>query len=440
MKLTLTLLLATLASANTNRTVNNVASCRTERQDPNERLIALSESQSCWLTDAEIRNLHQHNTGFVDATNGEWNELGRLGLERTSLRLDAKGMYYTKSLWPLQSIHTTIVYPDGPAFPSVVEAATAKVQPKDLKDLLTTFVTKFTTRHKTSAEGLASAQWLYDQAATLSSSHGRSDIKTSVKKFDHGWGQFSIILRLDPVATPKNQDLLILGAHQDSINQRGGTAAPGADDDASGVVTNLVGLQYLLATPEWVPTRPIEYHFYSAEETGLQGSTQIALQYAKEKVDVYAMLQYDMTGWNRGGTKVISFTDDYTTLPLTLLLESYVGAYLTTKASRNTCGYGCSDHAPWFKAGYPTVYPFEEDGDINPNIHSAKDTIETLDFDHMAEFTRLSVAFVVELSQSTDVPPTTDAPSDDEPTDEPTNDEPTDDEPTSDDDPTTEVP
>ncbi|KAF0682426.1 Aste57867_25439 [Aphanomyces stellatus] len=388
MKLTLTLLLATLASANTNRTVNNVASCRTERQDPNERLIALSESQSCWLTDAEIRNLHQHNTGFVDATNGEWNELGRLGLERTSLRLHAK------------------VFPKGPAFPSIVKVATAKVQPKDLKALLMTFVTKFTTRHKKTAEGLASAQWLFEQAAALSSSHGRSDIKTSVKKFDHGWGQFSIILRLDPVATPKNQDLLILGAHQDSISQRSSKAAPGADDDASGVVTNLVGLQYLLATPEWVPTRPIEYHFYSAEETGLQGSTQIALQYAREKVDVYAMLQYDMTGWNRGGTKVISFTDDYTTLPLTLLLESYVGAYLTTKASRNTCGYGCSDHVPWFKAGYPTVYPFEEDGDINPNIHTTKDTIATLDFNHMAEFTRLSVAFVVELSQGgrTNVP------------------------------------
>ncbi|RHY19137.1 hypothetical protein DYB32_010283 [Aphanomyces invadans] len=290
-----------------------------------------------------------------------------------------------------------LAYPTTPAFQTVVKAINAKVNPNDLKTLLTTFVTKFTTRHKTSVQGLASSMWLYDQAVALSNAHGRNDVTTSVKKYDHGWGQVSVIFRVDPVKPAVNKDLLILGAHQDSINQRGGQAAPGADDDGSGTVTIFTALKYLLSSPQWVPTRPIEFQWYSAEETGLQGSKQIAAAYAKAKVDVYAMYQNDMTGWHRGGTKVISFTDDYTTLPLTKFLESCVTTYLTTKVSHNTCGYGCSDHASWFNAGYPTVYPFEEDGAINPNVH---DTIATLDFSHMAEFTRLAVAFVVELSQA----------------------------------------
>ncbi|KAF0700870.1 Aste57867_8622 [Aphanomyces stellatus] len=263
-------------------------------------------------------------------------ELGRLGLERTSLRLDAKA------------------FPTSPAYPSVVKAVTAKVQPQDLKSLMTWFVIKFTTRHKTSAE------------------------------VEHGWGQFSIILKLDPVATPKKQDLLILGTHQDSINQRGDKAAPWADDDASGVVTNLVALRSLLATHA---SNRMSFLLGQRKGSPRVLADCVAKCQGEGRCLRDAAMLHVRTGWDGGGTKVISFTDDYTTLPLTLLFD------------RNTCGYGCSDHAPWFQAGYPTVYPFEEDGDVNPNIHSTKDTIETLDLNRVAEFTRLSVAFMVELSQ-----------------------------------------
>ncbi|RHY01160.1 hypothetical protein DYB25_002135 [Aphanomyces astaci] len=258
-----------------------------------------------------------------------------------------------------------VAYPTIPAFPEVVKAVNAKVNPNDLKTLLTTFVNKFTTRHISSSQGLASSIWLFDQVVALSNAYDRADIKTKVIKYDHGWGQVSVIFRIDPLKPVANNDLLILGAHQDTINDYGGKAAPGADDDGSGTVTIFTALKYLLSSPQWVPTRPIEFHWYSAEEydsvkkTGLEGSKQIATAYAKAKVD-------DRTGWTRGGTKVISLTDDFTTRPLTQFLED---------VSR-------------------------QDGPINPNIHSSKDTIATLDFNHMAEFTRLAVAFVVELSQA----------------------------------------
>ncbi|ETV71715.1 hypothetical protein H257_13144 [Aphanomyces astaci] len=346
----------------------SVEGCRVDRSNDSDRLIALSDTIRCWMTEAEVRILHQNNTGFVDDTDGLWTEGVRLGRERRALHLDAK------------------TYPTIPAFPEVVKAVNAKVNPNDLKTLLTTYVNKFTTRHKTSSQGLASSIWFTTT--------------------DDGWGQVSVIFRIDPVKPAVNNDLLILGAHQDSINQRDGKAAPGADDDGSGTVTIFTALKYLLSSPQWVPTRPIEFHWYSAEEydsvkkTGLEGSKQIATAYAKAKVDVYAMLQNDMTGWTRGGTKVISLTDDFTSLPLNQFLEVCITTYLTTKVSRNTCGYGCSDHASWFNAGYAVAYPFEEDGPVNPNVHSSKDTIATLDFDHMAEFTRLAVAFVVELSQA----------------------------------------
>ena len=44
----------------------------------------------------------------------------------------------------------------------------------------------------------------------------------------------------------------------------------------------------------------VEFHWYSAEEGGLLGSQAIFQQYAKDKRDVRAMLQQDMTGYVQG--------------------------------------------------------------------------------------------------------------------------------------------
>lgn len=80
--------------------------------------------------------------------------------------------------------------------------------------------------------------------------------------------------------------ITVLGAHCDSINNENPFfPAPGADDDASGTVTileayrgwflftnllhqDLTHLTALLRA-EYIPTSPLEFHFYSAEEVRL---------------------------------------------------------------------------------------------------------------------------------------------------------------------------
>ncbi|KAI9100548.1 hypothetical protein DFS34DRAFT_677671, partial [Phlyctochytrium arcticum] len=65
------------------------------------------------------------------------------------------------------------------------------------------------------------------------------------------------------------------------------------------------------------------------------------------------------------------------------------------------CGYGCSDHASWNRAGYKAIMPAEGDfKDVTPFIHTAQDTFETLNFDHIRDFIQLGVAFTVELAAS----------------------------------------
>jgi leucyl aminopeptidase len=64
----------------------------------------------------------------------------------------------------------------------------------------------------------------------------RSDITVSL--FKHSWGQPSVIARIKG-AGPNADEVVIIGAHEDSTNGGGSKRSPGADDDASGTSTVL---------------------------------------------------------------------------------------------------------------------------------------------------------------------------------------------------------
>lgn len=64
------------------------------------------------------------------------------------------------------------------------------------------------------------------------------------------------------------------------------------------------------------------------------------------------------------------------------------------------CGYACSDHASFTKAGYASAFAIEAEFDLtNHNIHSTSDTIDhpEFSFSHMKEFSKLAIAFAYEL-------------------------------------------
>lgn len=84
---------------------------------------------------------------------------------------------------------------------------------------------------------------------------------------------------------------VIVSAHQDSLNMwLPFLAAPGADDDGSGTVTVLETFRALVNVG-FRPRRPVEFHWYSAEEGGLLGSQAVAQTYEKRNVNVLAMVQ-----------------------------------------------------------------------------------------------------------------------------------------------------
>jgi len=197
----------------------------------------------------------------------------------------------------------------------------------------------------------------------------------------------------------KNQGgpLVIIGAHQDSINLFSPVngRSPGADDDGSGSITILEIFRVLIEAG-FSPNFPVEFQWYAAEEAGLLGSQDIAQRYQSQRTEVYGMFQLDMTAYRSNPTQPVKVLYDFVTRELADFTTTIVDEYTSLTWGRYSCGYGCSDHASWNRAGYDSSSIFEPQ--TNPQIHTAGDDLNLIDWELTTEFLKLGLGVVVELS------------------------------------------
>jgi leucyl aminopeptidase len=256
----------------------------------------------------------------------------------------------------------------------------------------------FKNRFYKSETGVKAAEYIADQFRAL----GKNRTDVSVNLYKHKkWLQPSVIASIKGTG-PQADEIVVIGGHEDSINQSGfgspNMTAPGADDNASGVATVLEVFRVLVET-NFKPNRTLMFMTYAGEEAGLLGSQEIANEFKLSKKAVVAVVQFDMTGFVGAGDQVV-FMTDFTNPDLTQFSQKLLDTYVKVKWSTDKCGYACSDHASWNKAGYMSVMPFESTMDgMNHDIHSAKDLINKIDFKHGLHFAKLGLAFMAELSQ-----------------------------------------
>ncbi|KAI0295823.1 peptidase [Multifurca ochricompacta] len=262
--------------------------------------------------------------------------------------------------------------------------------------------TSFRTRHYRSQSGRESQKWLAQRIHETTSKFAAKGLQNliTISEFPHSWGQNSIVVRING-SSPTDEGIVVVGAHQDSTNIWPFLPAPGADDDGSGSVTILEAYRALIAS-DFRPVQHVEFHWYSAEEGGLLGSQAVAKDYAAKEANVVAMSQFDMTAWVKSGHKEeVGIIVDYVDPEVTALNKHLVDAYLDIPYVETKCGYACSDHASWSKAGYRSSFTIESAFEnSNKNIHSANDRIDIspeFSFTHMLEFSKLAVAFVIEV-------------------------------------------
>ncbi len=251
-------------------------------------------------------------------------------------------------------------------------------------------------RYYRSNYGVAAAKWIAEQFKTLA--QGRNDV--TVDLFKHAFEQPSVIATIAGKGPHKNE-IVVIGGHEDSINQSSFGSremqAPGADDNASGVATVLEVYRVLLQTG-FKNDRTLMFMTYAGEEVGLLGSQDIANLFREKGKSVVAVMQLDMTAFPGAGNKVV-FMTDFVSADLTRFSQKLMDTYVKTPWSTDRCGYACSDHASWTKAGFPSVMPFEATMSTdNKDIHTTRDLVGKLDFNHASSFLRLGLSFMAELS------------------------------------------
>lgn len=260
-----------------------------------------------------------------------------------------------------------------------------------------TELSAFKNRYYKSDLGVKAAEYIAGRFKTVAKN--RTDVEVNL--FKHQWPQPSVVATIKGQG-PKANEIVVIGGHEDSINQSAfGSSqmtAPGADDNASGTATVIEVFREIVQSG-FKPDRTIMFMTYAAEEVGLYGSQDIAKKFKDQGKQVVAVMQLDMTAFPGAGDQIV-FMTDFTNPNLTQFAQKLVDTYVKVKWSTDKCGYACSDHASWTKAGYAAIMPFEATmaGD-NKDIHTVRDIIQKLDFKHGLHFAKLGLAFVTELAK-----------------------------------------
>ena len=194
---------------------------------------------------------------------------------------------------------------------------------------------------------------------------------------------------------PSPRGTVVVTAHLDSVNHDNPSgAAPGADDNASGaagvleIATCLAGHGH---------AQDLRFILFGGEEQGLFGSLAHVAGLGSGH-GVRTVVNMDMiatintatgpTVLIEGGAISQTLIDD-----LAAAAETYTGLAVQTSLH-----FANSDHVPFIRAGIPAVLLIEGNDSANTHVHTARDTVDRLNVDFMAEIVRMHLAFLVEAA------------------------------------------
>jgi hypothetical protein len=253
---------------------------------------------------------------------------------------------------------------------------------------------------------------------------GQGRLQVRVLPFTHrGLRLYNVEAELRGVSS----DLVLVTAHLDStaandlhFDEMHG-AAPGADDDASGVAAVLLSARcFVSLAASAPPARTIRFVLFNAEEEGLVGSRIYSRAQRAQEAPIVAVYQMDMIGyhvrpprtWEVHAGFYQSPEVEQRSLALAQILKRVSPLvspeleppqiYVSGGSPDGDPAEGRSDHAPFQAQGYAACVvtedffvgpgPSDPEPQTNPNYHSVGDTIIVADF--AADIARVVAAAV----------------------------------------------
>jgi len=198
------------------------------------------------------------------------------------------------------------------------------------------------------------------------------------------------------VGTGFPDDWYIVGGHYDATSEDPDTAAPGAEDNASGCAGVLEMARILTDHP---PQATVLFICYSGEEQGLVGSfDHVADLLASDQLwKVQAMLNMDMIGYTGDpDLDCLLETEEFAQTLLNLFSDA-ADQFTELRIETSLFAWG-SDHVPYLGEGVPALLTIENDWSFYPYYHTTGDLPEHLTVAMGEEILKMNVAAMAEMA------------------------------------------
>ncbi len=191
-------------------------------------------------------------------------------------------------------------------------------------------------------------------------------------------------------------EYILIGAHYDHIGivqmENGDAIANGANDNASGTTTVMELARYFGA--QKTNKRSLIFALFSAEEKGLLGSKHLAKKLKEEELNLYAMLNFEMTGVPLQGKDYFVYITGYDMSNLAEVSNKYAQenlvGFLPTAKEYNL--FQRSDNYPFHQEfGVPSHTFCTFDFTNFQHYHKVGDEADLMDFGHMATLVKKTI-------------------------------------------------
>ncbi len=201
------------------------------------------------------------------------------------------------------------------------------------------------------------------------------------------------------------REVILVGAHLDTISENPGLSAPGANDNGSGIAAMLEALRILSGQSF---SRQIVCVGFTGEEQGLIGSARCAAVATQQRWPVELMVNLDMLGYRPPDPAAPLFIeyDQGNATPANNAAAAAYGQMAMALAGQHMrlataqTDIWDSDYMPFEAAGFPCI-GFYDGGASGPDYHSSTDTADRVDYGRLEQATRLLVATVATAADLT---------------------------------------
>jgi hypothetical protein len=249
-----------------------------------------------------------------------------------------------------------------------------------------TKLVSFGTRQSTSAGHAAAAAWAREQLDDMG-------YTTALQSIAVGTGTSRNVIADKPGSGAGARRVVIVTAHLDSINSKGGPAAPapGADDNASG---SAGVIEIARGFKDHHGEQDLRFILFGGEEQGLFGSKHyVAALQAAERSRIKAVVNMDMVGSLNSSARTVLLEGAPVSQAVIDGLSDAAATYTELTVETSLSPFA-SDHVPFIDAGLPAVLTIEGADNANATVHSVNDKLEKIDYAFMLQILRMNVGFV----------------------------------------------